>query len=35
MDKDNCHNVRIADMPDDLHMKILSMLEEWLAVDIK
>ena len=35
MDKDNCHNVRIADMPDDLHMKIISMLEEWLSVDIK
>jgi len=35
MDEDNCHNVRIADMPEDMHKKIIASLEEWLSVDIK
>ena len=35
MDKNNCHNVRISDMPDDLHNEIIAKLEEWLSVKIK
>lgn len=35
MDKDNCHNVRIADMPDDVHAKIISLLDKWLSIQIK